>query len=61
MKIIVQKELDLHAFLMDDGNNVVVSEIGSTELEAVGRLVTAHPDKFNLTEVTGKRGPIELD
>ena len=41
--------------------DVLVSESGQTDLEAIGRLVTRHPEKFNLTKVSGKRGPIELD
>lgn len=60
MKVIVQKMPDITALLMDN-ERIVVSATGSTELEAIGRLVATHPDKFTLTEVTGKRGPIDLD
>lgn len=60
MKIIVQKMPEITALLMDE-DFIVVSETGSTELEAIGRLVTTHHDKFALTEVTGKLGPINLD
>ncbi len=57
MKIHVQGNVT--AMLVDDNNNVIVSESGLTELDAVGRLVALHPNKFNLTEVTRKGRPLE--
>lgn len=61
MKILIQKCPDITAFLMDDSGNVIASEAGRTELEAIGRLVAVHPDKFHLSKVTGKHGPVSLD
>lgn len=61
MRIIVQNCPSITAFLVDEIGNTLASETGPTELEAIGRLVTTHPEKFGLTEVTGKYGPISLD
>jgi hypothetical protein len=61
MKIIVQKCPEITALLMDGENHIIASETGRTALEAIGRLVTAHPDKFHLSKVTSKRRAIRLD
>lgn len=61
MKIIIQGCPVITALLIGEDGNIIAPETGRTELEAIGRLVIAHSDKFHLTEITGKHGPINLD
>jgi hypothetical protein len=60
MNIVVQNCMGLYAFLLDDKRNIIASEPGDNDLEAIGRLVARNPKKFNLSKVTRKFGKINF-